>query len=330
MKAGGVDHSGRYVWLAVVGLALALQMAVVGLLALIGVWIPGVAPAGDPGLEVSIAAEVPPMVDRALEAAAEVGGQQGWEANSFDQMQPLDWLERLAVEGQSVAANDWTLSAELMDGLDGLLPDHLADGLAAVDFGADISFTFLGLSEAAERVVIAFDISLSVVNDMRDAGQPIERVRDETDRLINDLSALVQFGMVQFARNHSWFAAEMQPATAAVRADARAWLVREFRTDGRAGYGWQRGQPYNGIQAVLAEAFERKPEVVIIVSNGRFFRSPGNQPVPWDELAADLRRLQRQMDSPARIHFIGYGVRDDVRPRLRELLRPWRGKLVEP
>lgn len=329
MRVMGSQTSGRYVWLAVIGLAALLQLGVVALLAMVGIWVPGAGPATAATVDLSISAEIPPLVERPLEFGDDHGGQQTFDSGAFDRMQAADWLERLVVERQSMAADDWALAAESFEGLDGLIPDHLADGLASLDFGADISFSFLGLNEAAERVVIAFDISLSVVNDMRQAGQSIERVRDETDRLLDDLSALVQFGLVQFARNHCWFRNELQPATAAVRLQAREWLQREFRTDGRAGYNWQRGQPYNGIQAVLAEVFAHQPEVIIIVSNGRFFRSPGNQPVPWDELADDLRRLQRQLHSPARIHFIGYGVRDDIRPRLRELLRPWRGKLVE-
>lgn len=329
MRMTGSKATGRHVWLAVIGLAALLQLGVVAILAMVGIWVPGSGLAAEAEVDLSIAVDVPPVVERPLEFADELGGSQALDSGAFDRMQAADWLERLVVERQAVTADDWAFSPEVFEGLDSLLPEHLADGLSALDIGGDISFSFLGLNESAERVVIAFDISLSVVNDMRDAGQSIERVRDETERLIDELSALVQFGLVQFARNHFWFASELQPATAPVRARARDWLRREFRTDGRAGYNWQRGQPYNGIQSILAEAFALQPEVLIIVSNGRFYRSPGNQPVPWDELAADLRRLQRQLPVPARIHFIGYGVRDDIRPRLQELLRPWRGKLVE-
>lgn len=328
MRGMGLRKSGRNGWVPAVGVALVLQLALIAVLAAVGIWVPSAVEESETVVDLSIAVEVPPVVERTLEFGSESGVMQPPDFGSFDRMRATDWFERTTVESQSVSS-DWELVTVPVDGLEALLADRFGEGFGAMDFGSDLSFSFLGVNEAAERVVIAFDISLSVVNDMRSVGQSIERVRDETDRLISELSALVEFGLVQFARNHCWFREELLPATAGVREQARQWLRREFRTDGRAGPDWRRGQPYNGIQAVLAEVFAYQPEVVFIVSNGRFFRSPGNEQVPWDELAADLRRLQRQLPTPARIHFIGYGVRDDVRPHLREWLRPWRGKLIE-
>lgn len=270
-----------------------------------------------------IAAEVPPpSLHQELASAMQPAGYDRIQAAALGAFA----MPQLAASESFTGAPQLD-SARLMHGLESVLSEGL-EGLGASDaLSAGMDFSFLGLSERAERVVILFDISLSTVNDIKAAGSSIQVIQSETLELIDSLDSTVLFGLLQFARNHQWLGPEMQPATRRNRERARRWVEKEFRTDGVAGRGWSRGRPYNGIQAVLSEAFARDPEVIFIVSNGRFYRSPGNERVPWDALERDLRQLQRQQPQPVRIHFIGYGVRDEVRPHLRRLLRPWPGSL---
>lgn len=192
--------------------------------------------------------------------------------------------------------------------------------------------SFLGVEDTSTRLVIAFDISTSVVNDMRDAGMEITQVRDATAELIEGLNANTLFGLIQFARNHDVFRDYLVPATVENKAAALSWLNSEFRTDGMAGRGWRRGDPYNGIQAVMGAAFRYEPDVIFVVSNGRFYRTPsggGSQAVPYRDIADDLDRLQGRLAEKARLHFIGFGVRPDIRTEVRRLTRRNQGHYRE-
>lgn len=194
--------------------------------------------------------------------------------------------------------------------------------------------SFLGVRDEATRLVIAFDISTSVVNDMKAAGMEITEVRDATIELINGLNANTLFGLVQFARNYDVFQSYLVPATVENKQAAIDWLRNNFQTDGTAGRGWSRGtHEFNGIQSVMKEAFQFEPDVIFLVSNGRFYRSiPTNrfgEQVPYRELLSDVDAMQRQLPQKTRIHFIGFGVRPDIRSDVRRLARGNQGSYRE-
>jgi hypothetical protein len=183
-------------------------------------------------------------------------------------------------------------------------------GVGSGGFGSGVSF--LGISDNASRVIIAFDISLSVLNNMSKAGMDIQEIKDETKKLIDGLNINCRFNLVQFARNYDSFASEAVPASDANKQAAKEWLDREFRTDGKSGSGWAGSG--RGIQAVMSGIFTMQPECVYVLSDGSFQRSgggPSGENVPWDELEKDVETLQASLPTKAKIHMIVFGVRDD-------------------
>ncbi len=122
-------------------------------------------------------------------------------------------------------------------------------------FNMEVSqFSILGISDEAKRLVITFDISSSVVDNMARSDMDIQRVRDETGRAVDSLNANSLFALIQFSRRYDLFAEYLVAATKSNKMAAREWLRTEFKTTGSSGRNWTLKDP-NGIQSVLAAAF---------------------------------------------------------------------------
>ena len=193
--------------------------------------------------------------------------------------------------------------------------------------------SFFGVEDRAQRIVICFDISTTVKNKVERAGYSMERIREETEALVDGLNANTLFGLIQHARNYDLFRDYLVPATRDNKEAARRWLRSEFRTDGMSARGWRRGNP-NGIQSVLAAAFllDPAPDLVILVSDGDYYRSTGGgagERVPWRDIAGDLRDLQEGLVEPARIHFVGFHMRASDRSEANSLTRRYNGTFRE-
>ena len=190
------------------------------------------------------------------------------------------------------------------------------------------TFSFFGIEDQAQRIVIAFDISQSVVTKARKSGVSIERLQSETLKLIESLDANTLFGLIQFSRSYDLFENYLVSGTQANKAAAGEWLKREFRTDGKSGRNWVR-DPVNGIQSVIKAAFQMQPDVLFILSDGDFQRttpSGGSQNVPFEELTGDIRKHQQQAGENARIHFIGFQVKPQHTRPLQTITRRYNGK----
>ena len=210
------------------------------------------------------------------------------------------------------------LEAGLMGSLQGLVSESSA-------------FSFFGIEDQAERIVIAFDISQSVVTKARKSGVSLQRLQGETLELIESLNANTLFGLIQFSRSYDLFENYLVSGTQANKAAAREWLRREFRTDGKSGRDWVR-DPVNGIQSVIEAAFRMQPDVLFLLSDGDFQRTTsngGSQNVPFDELIGDLRRLQQQSEANARIHFIGFQVKPQHKSPLQSITGRYNGQFRE-
>ncbi len=192
-----------------------------------------------------------------------------------------------------------------------------------------IKFKFLGVSDVGERIVICFDISKSVVNNMAKAGLDILEVKQETRKLVDSFNSLTMFGLIQHARNYDAFDLNLRPATVENKRLAWQWMDTKFRTDGMSGTGWKSGEP-NGIQAVLRAAFAMNPDVIFLISDGSYQRGKGSagENVPWPELVAEISQLQEDLPRPARVHFIGFGVNAANEKEARKLVSRFGGKYV--
>lgn len=199
----------------------------------------------------------------------------------------------------------------------------LMGALQGLDAGSS-SFSFLGVQDNATRIVIAFDVSRSVINSMNQSGMPLRQIQEETIELINNLNANTLFNLVQFVRAYDMFENYLVPATAANRERAVQWLKKNFHSGGSSGRGWIRRRP-DGIQTVLEAIFQLEPDVIILLSDASFQRTPAgpgtNENVPYSELERDIRRHQERLPREARIHFVGFGVKPEDKRAIQRLVR---------
>lgn len=190
---------------------------------------------------------------------------------------------------------------------------------------------FFGIEDQATRIVIAFDISQSVVTKARKSGLSIRRLQAEAEQLIESLNANSLFGLIQFSRNYDNFEDYLVTGTKSNKQAGMIWLETEFRTDGKSGRNWIR-RPVNGIQSVMGAAFAWQPDVIFLISDGDFQRtksSGGSENVPWEELMRDIHNLQEQSETEVRIHFVGFQVKPQHKSELQTLVGKYKGQFRE-
>ena len=140
--------------------------------------------------------------------------------------------------------------------------------------------------------------------------------------MLEALNGNTEFGLVPFARNVGTHRDHLVAATRPSKTEATAWLSENLKS-----YRISTDLPYrvDGIQGALEVAFQLRPEVIYILSDGDFQRNAGtNHPagdVPWDDLRDTLRDLRRTHGIQPRLHFIGFRVEADAAGELRRLAR---------
>lgn len=186
--------------------------------------------------------------------------------------------------------------------------------------------SFLGIEDEASRVVIAFDVSASVVNNMNKAGLSLDQVKKEATKLIEGFNANTLFAVVQFVRAYEQQASFLIPATIPNKAAALTWLDKKFGQT-RSMRSWIRGAP-DGIQSVMKACFALQPDVVFVLSDGSFQStspSGGSRTVPWQELEHDIQQLQKELPRNARLHFISFGAKAKDEEGMRACARLYGG-----
>jgi hypothetical protein len=167
-----------------------------------------------------------------------------------------------------------------------------------------------------------YDISKTVFSAAAKAGVPFETIRDETAKFIDGLGVNVRFGMVEFARNYAFFKPELLPASDPNRAAAREWLMQHFGIDGsfpRGVPGTVTGSP--GFLVALEAVFKQQPDVIFVLSDGDMqYGSDRGTTITSDEIGEALQRLQATLAQPAKIHFIGVGVKPEIERELRRVI----------
>jgi hypothetical protein len=189
--------------------------------------------------------------------------------------------------------------------------------------GTGSGISFLGIETNAKRILLLYDVSTTVTNSAARAGMPMERIRDETQKLLDGLSINTRFGMGQFARNYAFFETELLPATDPNREKARAWLTEWFATDGSMNPSTPRivrGSP--GFIEVMRSAFQLNPDVIFVISDGGFYRGGGgaNEQIPYEEIDKAIGEFQKSLPEPAQINFIGVGMKPENERAMRRVL----------
>jgi hypothetical protein len=188
--------------------------------------------------------------------------------------------------------------------------------------GAGSGVSFLGVQTNAKRMVLMFDISRTVTNAASRAGMPMERIRQETARLIESMGVNTRFGLVEFARNYAFFSPDLLTSTDANRKAAIQWLSTFFATQGTLPKGLPNivgGSP--GFLVALEAVFKLQPDSVFILSDGSMQRGTGTaSTIPISEFEQTLIQLQSSQPTRAKIFFVGVGVQPDTEKSLKRLI----------
>jgi len=207
-------------------------------------------------------------------------------------------------------------------------------GMAGALGGDTSAVSFFGIKDRGRRVVIAFDVSKSVLSKAEKNGVSVQKIKEETKRLIDGLSANTSFGVVQFIRRYELFEDRLIAGTQGNKQKAVNWVDREFHTSGYSPTQWNRiedrdGKPMlDGVQAVMQRVFEWEPDMVFIISDGGFGRNyPNRLPrIELEDLDRDIAKLQRALPEEARIHFIGFEMNPDRESAMKKIVRRWKGQ----
>jgi hypothetical protein len=236
----------------------------------------------------------------------------------LDQMLPLDPSELISDQVASLVGTAG-FGSGMGSGLSGA--GGTGDGLS-----------FFGIRASGKRIMLLFDVSGSVVNKAERSGVPLEEIKKETMNLIDGLPIESRFGIIQFVRNHKPFKTELIAATPANKEEARKWVETKWSGSGTmpaGGSGVINPQP-NGIESVMDAAFKMGPDVIFLISDGSFWRDPGNEKVPYKELGRKIKELEENAESGAvPIHFIGFEMRDDEQSELKRIIRRHDGDFRE-
>lgn len=198
--------------------------------------------------------------------------------------------------------------------------------------GLGTGINFMGIKTSGKRILLLFDVSGSVVNKANASTMPLAKIKEETEAMINKLPADSRFGIIQFVRNYKMFQAELVPATQPNRDLAKAWIETEWNESGsmpRSGRGVISPSP-NGLPPILRKAYELKPDVIFIISDGSFERGiETSEKVPEQEFEDLLKELSGLSPIKVPVHFVGFQMRPDDKAFWDKMTRRQGGDLKE-
>jgi hypothetical protein len=230
----------------------------------------------------------------------------------MDQMLPLD---------PSALINDQVSSLVGAAGAGGG-GDGGGSGLGGLGTG----FSFMGVKSTGKRILLLFDVSQSVATKAAASGMPLSRIRDETATLLGKLPVTARFGLVQFTQNYKPFKTELVPASDPNRNAALQWLTDEWVETGMMGASGKVTSNPRGLVAVLELAAKMQPDVIFLISDGSFQHRPAGAltTIPWD----DVKKVAKLITG-AKMHFVGFQMRDDDRREMKTIVGRSGGRLRE-
>ena len=238
---------------------------------------------------------------------------------NLDQMLPLDPSELISDQVSSLMGTS---------GMGNGMGNSLLGG-----GGSGTGMNFMGIQSEGSRILLVFDVSRSVVNKAETIGVPFSKVREETIKLIETLPLNARFGLIQFVRNYKPFREELVVATSGNKNAAKEWIEDQWSDSGMmsaSGAGVKSPSP-NGIEAVLKFAFTLEPDVIFLISDASFQRSPDDKTVPHEDIGKLIRELQDKSGvvGGVTINFIGFGMKDEDHATMRKIIRRNDGVLKE-
>lgn len=231
----------------------------------------------------------------------------------MDQMLPLDPSELISDQVSGLVG-----SAALGSGL--------GSGFSGGG-GSGNGMSFFGIQTEGTRIVLLFDVSTSVVTKMTKVGVPLEKIQQETLKLIDSLPINARFSMIQFTQNFKPFGDELVAATDGNKKAARDWVETQWVTSGSMSGGSVVSND-RGVATVLEKAYAMKPDLIFLLSDGDFqWRATGgNSDVPLDDLRDIVEDLEKTLPKKAALNFIGFEVKSEHERDLKRMVRSTGGK----
>lgn len=197
----------------------------------------------------------------------------------------------------------------------GALGSGLGDGFGGGG-GTGSGMSFFGVKADGDRILLLFDVSLSVVNKANAAGIPLERIQEETRKLIKTLPITAQFSMIQFTGNYMPFTNELVAATPGNKKLADSWVEKKWVTSGSMSSA-KSGVISNltGVVGVLEKGISMRPDVIFLLSDASFQWRPGGSGgfanIPYDEIDKMVKKLQQTTaGKKVPIHFVAFEPKD--------------------
>lgn len=235
----------------------------------------------------------------------------------LDQMLPLDPSELISDQVSGLVG-----SAALGSGL--------GQGLAGGG-GMGQGMSFFGVQTQGQRILLLFDVSSSVVNKANAAGIPLERIQEETIKLIGGLPIGAQFSIIQFTGNYLPFTEELIAATPANKELAKKWVEEKWNKSGAMSAATA-GVVSNllGVVGVLERAVAMRPDVIFLISDASFQWRPegagGLSNIPYDEIKKAVDQIGRASQEEIPLHFIAFQPKADDEKEWRRLARSTGGE----
>jgi hypothetical protein len=199
--------------------------------------------------------------------------------------------------------------------------------------GLGTAIDFMGIKTNGQRVLLLFDVSGSVVNKANASSMPLAKIKEETLEMIEQLPVDSRFGIIQFVRNYKPFQPELIAATQPNRDLAKSWIETQWSESGsmpRNGKGVIAPEP-NGLPPILRAAYEFKPDVIFLISDGSFERGSGGATatISEDEFEDLFKELTAGLSSKIPLHFIGFQMKPDAKDFWNKISRRQGGQLKE-
>lgn len=239
---------------------------------------------------------------------------------NLDQMLPLDPSELISDQVNSLVGSA-ALGAGLGQGLSG--GGGTGDGMS-----------FFGVSAQGDRILLLFDVSASVVNKAKKAGIPLERIQEETIKLIGTLPISSQFSLIQFTGNYMPFTEELIAATPGNKDLAKQWVEEKWVTSGSmSSTSAAVVQNLTGVVGVLERAAAMRPDVIFLISDASFQWRPdggvGVRDVPYDEIKKAVDQIGAGPNGEVPLHFVAFEPKPDDVKEWSRLIRGTGGEFRE-
>ena len=237
----------------------------------------------------------------------------------MDQLLPLDPAEILADQVATLTGTAGLGS--------GLAPGATGSGGPA---GIKSSFTFMGIESTGKRILLIFDVSASVLNKARKRGLSLNKIKEETIALLQQLPINARFGIIQFTQNFKAFREELIPATDLNRSQAKSWIEDEWVETGTMPASRTVTKNPRGVVGVFELAVGMRPDVLFLISDASFQWKEGGtlSDVPWKEIQR-VAKGSLQGKTGCVLNFVGFEMKPDDKRQMESLVRATKGKMRE-